>query len=121
MTDHEAEYSAYTTDTLSTVPAAKPAHDEPWMATDPVTWKAYPMAWVMIEAPTHGMASPRSARVRVVDEGGGPYLCVEFFNDDPYPHSDEKQTEGYFSNAGQIDRFASALKDLLRAAEEAGK
>lgn len=113
MSYTSAEYTGNLTDMIETLPA----HPEPWMATDPVTWKAYPMAWVMIDAPTHGLASPRGARVRVHDEGGGPYLCVEFFNDEPY--SDEHPHEGYFSTAGQIDRFASTLKDLLRAAEEA--
>lgn len=117
MTDNEAESAAYITKNTSTVPTAAEPVAEPWMLTDPVTWKAYPMAWVMIDAPTHGLASPRGARVRVQDEGGGPYLCVEFFNDEPY--SDEHPNEGYFSNAGQIDRFANTLKDLLRAAEEA--
>ena len=87
-----------------------------WGATADLS-QGYPMAWVMIDAPrVEWLEDPRGARVRAIDTGGGVCVGVEFFNDDPI--EGEKITEGYFYSAGEIDRFASTLKDLLRAAQE---
>ena len=53
--------------------------------------------------------------VTVDDEGGGPFLMVEFFNDDPgqdSPHC------GYFNTHADIDQFAAQLHDILAIAEK---
>lgn len=54
--------------------------------------------------------------VTVDDEGGGPFLIVEFTNDEhgtnDSPHS------GYFCSHADIDQFAAQLHDILAIAEK---
>lgn len=54
----------------------------------------------------------------VDDEGGGPFLIVEFINDEPgqdSPHC------GYFNSHADIDQFCAQAHATLKAAEEASR
>ena len=57
--------------------------------------------------------------VTVDDEGGGPFLIVEFTNDEhgtnDSPHC------GYFCTHADIDQFADQLHAILKTAEEASQ
>lgn len=55
--------------------------------------------------------------VTVDDEGGGPFLMVEFFNDE---HGTQDSPHcGYFNTHADIDQFAAQLHAILKTAEEA--
>ena len=57
-----------------------------------------------------------TAKVRIVDEAGGPFLAVEFSNNEPTPEYGAH--EGYFQTHDEIDRFCAHLHLALKAAEE---
>lgn len=54
--------------------------------------------------------------ITVDDEGGGPFLMVEFFNDEP---GEDSPHCGYFNTHADIDQFAAQLHAALKSAEEA--
>lgn len=64
----------------------------------------------------HPMFGVWRCTVTVDDEGGGPFLIVEFFNDQ---HGNEDSPHcGYFNTHADIDQFAAQLHDILAIAEK---
>ena len=70
-------------------------------------------------ATDHPLFGAFRCAVTVDDEGGGPFLMVEFFND--YHGSEDSPHAGYFCTHSDIDQFAAHLHDILKTAEEASR
>jgi len=77
---------------------------------------AIPTEWTLVGQGDRVIYAESTAKVRIVDEAGGPFLGVEFCNQEPTPEYGAH--EGYFQTHDEIDRFCAHLHLALKAAEE---
>lgn len=81
---------------------------------------AVPLAWsIPMRQEDHYHYGAMRCVVKVEDVCGGPYLTVEFFNDDPA--NDDSEHAGFFNDHQDIDRFARHLHSILATAEAANE
>lgn len=78
----------------------------------PKRWHhAIPTEWVLVETGDRLIFAEALAKVKIHDEGAGPFLGVEFSNDEP---TDQYSAhEGYFTTHDEIDAFARRLHLIL--------
>ncbi len=78
--------------------------------------KAFPLAWnIPMRKEDHYLFGAARCAVKIEDECGGPYLIVEFHNDEP--QGGESIHAGFFCTHEDIDRFAQHLHNILTTAE----
>ena len=78
--------------------------------------KAIPLAWnIPMRNEDHYLFGAARCAVKIEDECAGPYLVVEFHNDEQ--QDDESMHAGFFNDHADIDRFAQHLHDILTTAE----
>lgn len=61
--------------------------------------------------------SPHRIKIRLDDQGDGPYLVISGENDEPCTGDGEKGTEFFLCTEGEIDQFAAICKQMLHEAE----
>jgi hypothetical protein len=80
--------------------------------------KATPLSWgigmAKGDSPIYG---DHRCHISVWDEGAGPYLRVEFFNEEKVG-PDETEHMGFFFDHADIDAFAAHLHAALNALNE---
>lgn len=57
------------------------------------------------------------AKIRVGDQGGGPYLLIEGCNDEPDKDDGETGHEFYLQSLDEIDQFADICRMVLKNAQ----
>lgn len=57
-------------------------------------------------------------KIRVDDEGAGPFLAVTGENDEPDPAAKETGHEFFLTSMGDIDEFAQICRDMLKQAQD---
>lgn len=57
------------------------------------------------------------AKIRVGDQGGGPYLLVEGCNDEPDTGGGETGHEFFLQTMDEIDQFAEICRGILTTAQ----
>jgi hypothetical protein len=77
---------------------------------------AIPTEWTLVGLGERVIFAESRAKVRIHDEGAGPFLGVEFSNNEPNP--EYSAHEGYFQTHDEIDRFAAHLHMALSAAKK---
>jgi hypothetical protein len=77
---------------------------------------AIPTEWTLVGLGERVIFAESTAKVRIHDEGAGPFLGVEFFNQEPT--TEYGAHEAYFCTHDEIDRFCAHLHLALKAAEE---
>ena len=90
----------------------------PYQTQPPALWsRAVPIKIGLgMTSVDHPLFGAQRCAVTVDDEGGGPFLMVEFFNDEP---GEDSPHCGYFNTHADIDQFAAQLHAALKSAEEA--
>jgi hypothetical protein len=76
---------------------------------------AIPTEWVLVETGEPDTFAASTAKVKVHDEGAGPFLGVEFINGEPTEYYSPH--EAYFTTHDEIDRFAQHLHRALESAQ----
>lgn len=61
--------------------------------------------------------SPHRIKIRLDDQGAGPYLVISGENDEPDTSGGEKGTEFFLCTGEEIDQFAAICKQMLHEAE----
>lgn len=57
------------------------------------------------------------ARIRIADQGGGPYLMIEGRNEEPDIADGETGHEFYLQTLDEIDQFADICRNVLMKAQ----
>lgn len=61
--------------------------------------------------------SPQRAKIRIDDQGAGPYLVISGENDEPDAGSAETGHEFFLCTDEEIDRFAEICREMLLEAQ----
>lgn len=82
----------------------------------PAWTHAIPTEWTLVGIGDRVIFAECTAKVKIHDEGAGPFLGVEFSNNEP--NSEYSAHEGYLQTHDEIDRFCAHLHIALKAAQE---
>lgn len=61
--------------------------------------------------------SPQRAKIRIDDQGAGPYLVISGHNDEPESATGEAGHEFFLCSDEEIDRFADICREMLLEAQ----